>query len=181
MVLREWTADATGRIESELRTDPHWSRVLASRSTHTIHLAIFIQPFLGRLLEGKKVVESRFSVRRCAPFQRVWTGDIVLIKEAAGPVRGVCEVGNTWFFDLAPGKLAEIRERFAECICATNDAFWESCEDTKYASLVELNELREVSPIACPKRDRRAWVVLQDVKERPPMRRTTRLRSVPTW
>lgn len=191
MTLREWTEDATKRIEHELRTDPHWGRVLASRLTRTIHLAIFVEPFLARVLDGTKVIESRFSVRRCAPFQRVWNGDIVLIKGAAGPVRAVCEVGTTWFFDLAPVpasgttsriKLEEIRAHFGERLCAADEAFWESCEGTSYASLVELNELRAVNPIVCPKRDRRGWVVLHDREEEPPpARRTTRLRSVPTW
>jgi hypothetical protein len=190
MELRDWTDDAMVRIETELRADPHWSRVLSSRATRTVHLAIFVQPFLGRVLDGTKLIESRFSVRRCAPFQRVWNGDIVLVKEASGPVRAVCEVGTTWFFDLgaAPAdgskhtQLEEIRARFGDRICAPDETFWESCKGTSYASLVELNELRLVNPIACPKRDRRGWVVLHDREEEPPpARRSTRLRSVPTW
>ena len=67
-------------------------------------------------------------------------------------------------------------------IMGVGGSFDVKTQQAGYASLIELNELRIVNPIPCPKRDRRGWVVLHDREDDPPpARRLTRLRSVPTW
>lgn len=40
-----------------------------------LHLAVFVEPYLGYILEGKKTVESRFGMRRSAPYGQVAAGD----------------------------------------------------------------------------------------------------------
>lgn len=162
MELAQWTTATIRQIRQELRGDEHWSRALASRPTRTfaVHLAIFVEPFLTYVLDGKKSIESRFSTRQCAPFRRVSVGDVILLKAASGPVKGICEVSKAWYFDLDAVPLAKLRERFAERICATDDDFWQAREKADYATLLRLRSVREVSPLTCPKRDRRGWVVL---------------------
>ncbi len=161
MDLREWSRGAMDQIKAELRSDPHWEALLEDRADRSVHLAIFVEPFLGDVISGKKTVESRFSVRRYAPYRRVVRGDIVLVKGASGPVRGVCEVGATRFDELDSEKLEAIRREHGEAMRAADDAFWEACRDARYVSLIELCAFRPVTPITCPKRDRRGWVVLQ--------------------
>ncbi|MDF2695223.1 MAG: hypothetical protein K0S65_3606 [Labilithrix sp.] len=180
-MLGEWTTEVMHRLEAELEGDRHWAAVLASRATRSVHLAVFVQPFLGQLLGGQKLVESRFTVRRSAPFERAASGDIVLVKEAAGPVRAVCEIGQAWFIDDVPRKLTQLREQFSAAMGSPGEAFWASCARARYASLLELGALRIVTPVACPKRDRRAWVVLIDTRQarRAPRRRSSR--AAPTW
>lgn len=156
-----WGADAVRRIGHELRDDDRWSRVLfGPAGPPRVHLAVFVEPFLGYVLAGSKSVESRFSVNQCAPFRRVAAGDVILLKEASGPVRGVCGVAKTWFYDLRSVSLASLRERFAESICAPDDAFWRAREKAEYATLIKLRWVRDLVPFSCPKRDRRGWVVL---------------------
>jgi hypothetical protein len=36
-----------------------------------VHLAVFVELFLSSLLDGTKTIESRFGLRRSAPFGRV--------------------------------------------------------------------------------------------------------------
>lgn len=162
MELANWGARAVEHLRRELRYDQRWAKTLTPNGgpPRTFHLAVFVEPFLAHVLEGRKSIESRFSTRQCAPFRRVSVGDIVLLKEASGPVRGVCEISKTWFFDLDSMPLSEVRERFAEDICATDDEFWRARETADYATLLKLRSVREVSPLRCPKRDRRGWVVL---------------------
>ena len=52
------------------------------------HLAIFNPPFLDLILEGRKTIEGRFSKVRCAPFGVVQEGNVVLMKESGGLVKG---------------------------------------------------------------------------------------------
>lgn len=171
MELADWAMYAVEHMQRELQRDARWSKTLTAEptATRTVHLAVFVEPFLTFVLEGKKSIESRFSTRQCAPFRRVSIGDIVLLKEASGPVRGICEVAKTWYFDLETMPLADVRERFANGICATDDAFWRAREKADYATLLKLRSVRRVSPIRCPKRDRRGWVVLPTPTEQLPL------------
>ena len=162
MDLDVWTTAAVRHIRQELRADPGWTELLTTaNSARSVHLAVFVEPFLSYVLDGVKTVESRFSKNQCAPFKRIQAGDIVLLKAASGPVRGICQVAKTWFFDLRAVPLMRVRERFGEAICATEDEFWQARANAEYATLLKLQKTRELEPMVCPKRDRRGWVVLR--------------------
>jgi ASC-1-like (ASCH) protein len=161
MELAAWATSAVRNIRQELWGDAQWRSLLAPVSgVPRIHLAVFVEPFLSFVLGGAKSVESRFSTKQCAPFRRVAPGDIILLKEASGPVRGICAAAKTWFYNLRSVPLASVRERYAESICATEDEFWRARERAEYATLIKLQWVRELTPLSCPKRDRRGWVIL---------------------
>jgi hypothetical protein len=157
MNLEEWAEKAMRRIRLDLRMDTHWSEKLGDPRC-AVHLGVFVEPFLSLVLDGSKSVESRFSTRRCAPFHRVGVGDIMLLKGASGPVKGICEVAKAWYFDLRSTPIAKVRERFGRAICADDD-FWRSRQEADYATLLKVQAVRELPPFSCPKRDRRGWVV----------------------
>jgi len=73
-----------------VKGDPFWEPYLGplsdGRSTFALHLAVMVEPFLSYMLEGRKTIESRFSVKRTAPFNRIHPGDVILLKKAGGPV-----------------------------------------------------------------------------------------------
>lgn len=125
-----------------------------------IHLAIFAEPFLSLVLSGEKTIESRFSRNRCAPFGEVGDGDIILLKEVAGPICGLALARRTWCYDLTTEPIDRIRHRFGAGICAADD-FWTSRADALYATLIELDTPTTIAPITCDKRDRRGWVALR--------------------
>jgi len=125
-----------------------------------IHLAIFSEPFLSLVFSGKKTVESRFSRNRCAPYGEIGDGDIILIKEVAGPICGVALAKRTWCYDLLTEPIDRIRERFDAGICADDD-FWLSRANALYATLIELAAIASIAPVYCDKRDRRGWVSLR--------------------
>jgi ASC-1-like (ASCH) protein len=125
-----------------------------------LHLAVFSEPFLSFVLDGRKTVESRFSRARRAPFGAVSEGDIILIKEVAGPVCGIALAKQAWYYDLTRVSLHNIRERYGMTICADND-FWDSRRDANYGTLIELAEVSSISAFDCDKRDRRGWVPLR--------------------
>lgn len=134
----------------------------ATRSTSRvgIHLAIFAEPFLSIVFSGDKTIESRFSRNRCAPYGEIGDGDIILLKEVAGPIRGLVLARRTWFYDLGAEPLDRIRDRFGAGIGA-DETFWAERADALYATLIELGVPAAVAPIQCDKRDRRGWVALR--------------------
>jgi cytidylate kinase len=159
-------------VVNELLGDPEWSavaRCLAKQSANTpsLHLAVFVEPFLGYILSGKKTVESRFSSVRFPPYGRVSRGDFVLLKASGGPVVGIAEVGAAWFYRLDAESWRTIRRDFAAAICAEDPAFWKSREKAEFATLMYVTRTKRLQPILWPKRDRRGWVVLRGGEPNP--------------
>jgi len=125
-----------------------------------LHLAIFVEPYLTFILEGKKTVESRFSSVRCAPYDKVNTGDVILLKKAGGPVSGICRVDSVWFYEVDRTSLKEIRREFAAQICAADPDFWSAREEKSYATLISLGDVKRLPEFTVSKRDRRGWVTI---------------------
>jgi hypothetical protein len=130
------------------------------RSRIGIHLAIFAEPFLSMVLSGEKTIESRFSRNRCAPYGEIDDGDIILLKEVAGPICGLVLARRIWCYDLGTEPIDRIRHRFGPGICA-DDEFWSSRADALYATLIELDAPASIGAVSCDKRDRRGWVSLR--------------------
>jgi hypothetical protein len=141
--------------ESTSRKHQHASLVIG------VHLAIFVEPYLTLILEGRKTIESRFGVQNCAPHGRVRTGDLIFLKESSGPVLGFCRVAETWFFDLEQTTLVSLRKRFADELCARDPEFWRDRAGAKLATLMRVEGVTEIPRFNIPKRDRRGWVTIR--------------------
>jgi len=144
-----------------MRSAPKW----ATRITEApqIHLAVLVEPYLEYLFEGKKTIESRFSVHRIAPFEEVLRDDVVLLKRSGGPVVGLALVGQPEFFHLSPSTWAQVKSRSRE-ICADAE-FWRSRRDKRYATLLHIADIIPIEPFKVEKADRRAWVTLDPVRQ----------------
>ena len=155
------------QLRSAVQGDSFWESYLEQLSslgaaTFTLHLAILVEPYLQFILDGKKTVESRFSTRKFAPYNRVDKGDVVLLKQSSGPIVGLCQVNYVWFYQLDPESWRTIREDFAAAICAQNPDFWKEREAATFATLMRIQHVKSIEPIKFAKRDRRGWVVLHE-------------------
>jgi hypothetical protein len=136
------------------------SKALEPGSPLGIHLAIFSEPFLSMVLSGKKTIESRFSRNRCAPYGEVGDGDVILLKEVAGPICGIVLARQFWYFDLDSEPMSRIRDRFGAEM-GVDETFWSTRADSLYATLIKLDSPASIFPLTCDKRDRRGWVSLR--------------------
>lgn len=123
-------------------------------------MAVFVEPFLTAVLEGRKTVESRFGVHRRPPYLCVQPDDIILLKRSGGAIVGVAAVSGAEFYQLSPAVLTDIRRRFAFRLFALEDEFWVSRAGKQFATLIELKDPVAVQPFSFPKRDRQGWVTL---------------------
>jgi|ERR1035438_4492210 ASC-1-like (ASCH) protein len=151
-------------LKKQLRHDDSWLKKLSSNH-FSLHLAIFREPYLKFIMEGKKKIETRFAKRSCAPFEQVSDGDVVLLKKSGGEVSGICEVEKVWFYHLDPEAFAFIKKQFGKLICAVNDSFWTERECKTVATLMLIKNVIPISGVQIKKRDRRGWVVLQAKQE----------------
>lgn len=154
----------TKALGQALKKDTFWQRYLHSvddaRATYSLHVAVMVEPFLTYMLEGRKTVESRFSQRRTAPFNKIKPGDIILLKKAGGPIVAVCLAQDTWFYRLDPVSWKTIKQDFADYICAQDPMFWLEREKASFATLIKVGQVTPIKNISIEKRDRRGWVVL---------------------
>jgi hypothetical protein len=155
-------------LQKSLTDNNFWSRVFSHKSENkfTFHLAIFKEPYLQYILEGRKTVESRFSKNRCAPYNSVADGDVLLLKRSGGAIVGLCIVEKVWFYQLDPKSLKFIREKFGTAICPIDETFWEERKQASYATLMRIAQVTMIDKIKIDKRDRRGWMVFENTKQR---------------
>jgi hypothetical protein len=170
--MKTWSSSLLTEIEKHLNSHQYWAqrRNLVSRSperSNSIHLAVFVEPFLQFVLDGRKTVESRFSIHRRPPFGCVRSGDLVLVKESGGPVVAIAEISEVWYYQLDQEAWNFIRTRFAEQLCIEDPEFWESKASSYFATLMQFARVEKVDPLTCLKRDRRGWVVLNGHQRQP--------------
>ncbi len=126
------------------------------------HLAVVLPRYMESILAGRKVVEVRLSVNRCAPFGRVAPGDTVYFKERGGPVRASAVVIRVdSFADLTPARVRELARRYATPADAVRAAYWRQKRAARYATMIWFDNVREVAGGAhVPRLFGAAWVVL---------------------
>jgi ASC-1-like (ASCH) protein len=147
-------------LQSLMRNEPEWTTRVARAPQ--IHLAVLVEPYLEYLFAGKKTIESRFSIHRIAPFEKVQQDDVVLLKRSGGPVVGLALVGKAEFFHLARSTWTEVKSYSLE-ICADAE-FWRSRRNKRYGTLLHISAIVSMKPFQIDKADRRAWVVLDHAR-----------------
>jgi hypothetical protein len=143
-------------------TSPAW-RVALNRlgaGTACLHLAIVAEPFYSWLMDGTKTIEARFSRVRCAPYGNLAEGDIIAVKQSGGMVTAAFLAGHVRSYQLTPQRISQLRDKYADQICASDDLFWQQREDCAYATLTDVTHIQPLPGLAFPKKDRRGWVQL---------------------
>jgi hypothetical protein len=161
-----WIPKLIKNLRLHLDDDDLWSKRIDEISSRPqgfgLHLAVFVEPYLQYIFEGKKTVESRFGVHRCPPFGYVREGDVLLLKKSGGPITGVCSVGQVWFYRLDVHSWRKIKQEFSSSLCAQDPEFWNQRRAASYATLMLIKDVRPITPFEISKKDRRGWVTLRN-------------------
>lgn len=123
-----------------------------------LHIACMVEPFLGYILEGKKTIESRFSKPLIPPYRCVAVGDVVLLK--AGPIVASFRTASAEFIELNDHEFNRLITDHSADLCA-DEEFWDARSDKRYATLLGISDVRQLTPLMVNKHDRRGWLVLR--------------------
>jgi hypothetical protein len=124
------------------------------------HLAILKKPYLDAILDGRKPVESRFTITKRAPFGQIFRGDKVFLKQSSGPVCATAVVSAVKsFLNLTSQKVFDIKTRYNHLILGS-DEHWRHFSRCNFGLLIWLKDVKSIEPIMIDKKDWRAWVVL---------------------
>ena len=154
------------KIKNLVHEHTYWNNYLHSFDSwnefpHGIHLSIFVEPYLTHVLNGKKTVESRFSINRSPPYKKVQSKDILFLKVSGGPIVGICQVTNIRSYELDPKLLRRIKKDFTDSLCVQDPKFWDDRQSACYATLMKISNPVTFEPFTIEKKDRRGWVVLR--------------------
>jgi ASC-1-like (ASCH) protein len=120
------------------------------------------EPFLSLLLDGKKTIESRFTMKKILPFNAIEIDDIIFFKKASGNVVGKAIVKDVEFRErLNPSKIKEIVNTYKDELMLS-DEFLEKKLNSNYATLIWLKDVQRITPYHHEKHDQRTWIVLND-------------------
>lgn len=134
------------------------------RPAVSIHLAIFSEPFLGFIFNGRKTIETRLSINNVLPYRRVNQNDLVLIKKAGGPVVGIFSVAQVnYYSNLNADKVSKLEEKYGVAACWDSDPqFKESKSSAKFATVIYIEGIQHVDPVDAGKSDRTAWSIIRN-------------------
>lgn len=143
-------------IDQAAKAYDDWSKFPSKRG-RDIHIAVMSEPFLSYVFSEKKTVESRFSLHKIAPYQKVQPGDTVFMK--AGPIVGGFEVGWVRYIDLLEHAIEDIAMTYGADICG-NEVFWKEKANKRYVTLLGISNVQKLTPLRISKFDRRAWITI---------------------
>lgn len=125
------------------------------------HIAILRQPFYDMVLSGEKTIESRWSMHKVAPYNKVSKGETILIKETGKDVTATARVREVRYYELTPAKVDEIRQQYGRQIGTDKFEDWESTLQKKYCTLIWLEDVHKVEPMKVPRSNGAGWICLK--------------------
>ena len=124
------------------------------------HLVILKKSYLDAIVEGRKLVESRFTKTRRGGFGHVTAGDTLFLKISSGPVCAVATVSVVKTFEnLTPQKILQLKDKYNHQISGI-DEYWKDKINSNFGFLVWFQDIKKIKPVKIKKNDLRAWVVL---------------------
>lgn len=116
------------------------------------HVAIMRESWglIPKILDGRKKIESRWGINKCAPWGKVKVGDKVYFKNSGEPVCAVAKVSRIReFANLNPQKVEKILRKYggADGIAVTDlerTIWW--AKKKRFCTLIYLENPRLVRP-----------------------------------
>ena len=119
-----------------------------------VHLAVFTKDVLGKMKDGVKDYESRWSSKKHRPFNRISNGDFVVVKESKGPVVAVYTAEDVSFV-----KNDDPQDLFIKYYERTHFPLNDYIEQKGcYITFMKMDRLQFVKLFAITKRDCQTWV-----------------------
>jgi hypothetical protein len=129
------------------------------------HIAIMDKPTIDKIINGQKLIESRFSKNKITPYHNIEKDDTVYLKKSGGDITASFKVKDVIFFEnLDKNKIEKIKDKYNALIKAPLE-FWNLKKDSRYATLIFIRSPKFLKPISIVKKNRQAFVSCNSIKE----------------
>lgn len=126
------------------------------------HIAILRQPFYDMILRGEKTIESRWSQKNIAPYQKIKKGDTILFKLTGKDVTAKAKVEKVKFFELTPIIAEQIAIEYGKQIGVEKFEDWQTTKQKRYCTLIWLKDVTTIEPIKVQRSNGAGWIVLEN-------------------
>ena len=113
------------------------------------HIAIMNKKIglITKILSGEKIIESRWSKNKIAPWDKIHPNDTVYFKESGGSIIAKAHVSRVLQFNhLDLHKFNYIVKKFGSDICLQNTEYDSWYQSKNYVTLVFLKKTTKVKP-----------------------------------
>ena len=152
-------------IDSVKKTGNHyWCNKLENFHNGHFHVAVMVEPYLSKILDGEKTIESRLSKKKTIPWDHVNMGDIIILKKSGGKFCAVFEAGEIVSQEItSTAQIENLKTEYNDRLCI-EDEWWSKKADTKYATLIFITHLLMFDPFELTFKNRQAWIQLQNTQ-----------------
>lgn len=112
------------------------------------------------VLNGEKTIESRWSMKKIAPYKKVNVGDDIYLKLTGCPVTAKAKVKNVEFYELTPKIVESIRIKYGKEIGTDKFKDWKTTLNKKYCTLIWLEKVEKTPPLNVPKSNGAGWLII---------------------
>ena len=123
------------------------------------HIVILKKKYLDFILEGKKTIESRWSIHKTLPYGRVNIGDILYLKETGGDVVASARVKDVKTFTLDSNVVDYIIDTYGDAICINKDN--RERYNKNYCTLIWVSDVKNIEPFKVKKSYGSGWMLME--------------------
>ena len=127
------------------------------------HIAILRKKYYDMVISGEKTIESRFSMNKIAPYNKINVGDILWIKETGKDVTLKVIVDKVKFYELTPEIVEKIRINYGKEIGTDKPQDWTSTLQKKYGTLIWLKNIERIEPKKVKRSNGAGWIVVDKI------------------
>lgn len=130
------------------------------------HIAIMNSDvYITKILNGEKIIESRFSKNKITPFNKIKQGDIVYLKSNGKNIMAKFEVDKVLYFEnINTIMMEEIENKYNNLIVAPKE-YWDYKRGSKYGTLIYIKNPQIIDPIKIIKKNRQAFISVENIKK----------------
>jgi hypothetical protein len=125
------------------------------------HIAIMREPYLSAIFDGKKTIESRFTIHKILPYGHIEAGDKILWKKSGGMIEGEAYVALVSFRRFtSPTQISDCLHQYAHELCIDEQFIQEKAESAHYGTLIFLRDVKRITPYPFKHVGQSAWIIL---------------------
>jgi ASC-1-like (ASCH) protein len=135
------------------------------------HLAIMNRSLklLDKIIDGTKIVESRWYMTKRDPWDNIHDGDVIYFKDGGRPVTVKAKIRKVLQFELTPDKVSEIAKKYGSELGLGNlEEFIQANRNKKYCILAFLKDVKQLEPFNIDKTGyghMNAWICVDDINQ----------------
>ncbi|MBE6124062.1 MAG: hypothetical protein E7184_00770 [Erysipelotrichaceae bacterium] len=114
------------------------------------------------VLNGTKTIESRWSMNKIVPFEKIKNDEIIYLKETGKDVSTIAKVDRVEFYCLTESKVKELVDVYGEKIGIDDkEAFYQKNKNKKYGTLIWLKDVKNIESFKVKKSYGSGWLIIE--------------------